>query len=122
MQTKRNFSKGKLSTVFCVLAIAFSSCNNDPRHPGYEFMPDMYRSPSYETNAQSDNFKGGQVNMKPVEGTVPVNHSVYLYPNTIEGYEAAGAELKNPIAASEVVLEEGKILYMDLFALPWRRW
>lgn len=112
MQTHFQLTITKTASLALLLA-AFSSCNNDPRHPGYEFMPDMYRSPSYEVNSYNENFKNGQVNMQPVKGTVAQNHEVYLYPNTIEGYEAAGTELKNPIEKSEIVLEEGKVLYND---------
>ncbi|NUM50139.1 MAG: cytochrome c [Flavobacteriales bacterium] len=112
MQTHFQLTITKTASLALLLA-ALSSCNNDPRHPGYEFMPDMYRSPSYEVNSYNENFKNGQVNMQPVKGTVAQNHEVYLYPNTIEGYEAAGAELKNPIEKSEIVLEEGKVLYND---------
>ena len=30
-----------------------SSCNNVPNSPGWEFMPDMNRSSSYETNSSN---------------------------------------------------------------------
>ena len=39
----------KISILFISLVTILSSCTNDPNHPGYEFMPNMYRSPSLET-------------------------------------------------------------------------
>jgi mono/diheme cytochrome c family protein len=99
-------------TAFGV-SVVVTSCNEDPRHPGYEFMPDMYRSPSYETYSLNPNFKDSMTARRPVMGTIPrdPNYVPYLYPNTPEGYEAAGKELKNPLEKSEVNMAEGKRLY-----------
>ncbi len=35
----------------------------------------------------------------------------YPYPNTNEGYEAAGLNLKSPIAMTEATVEQGKVIY-----------
>ncbi|MEX1189216.1 MAG: cytochrome c, partial [Bacteroidia bacterium] len=35
----------------------------------------------------------------------------YPYPNTNEGYEAAGLNIKSPLANNEDVLEKGKVVY-----------
>jgi mono/diheme cytochrome c family protein len=96
-----------LAFVFCV-----SSCYTDTKTPGYEYMPDMYRSPSYETNSSNPNFKDGMTDRQPVAGTIPVGFVPFAYPNTIEGYQAASAEWK--IAAdmhNPENLTEGKRLY-----------
>jgi mono/diheme cytochrome c family protein len=89
------------------------SCNKDPKHPGYEYMPNMYRSPSYETNSSNSNFKDGLTNQKPVIGTIAIGASMpYPYANTLEGYEKAGLELKNPILINDTILEQGKNLFI----------
>jgi cytochrome c553 len=90
-----------------------TSCNKDPKKPGYEFMPDMYRSPSYETYSESDVFDKGMTVRNPAPGSIPIGFMPYIYPNTNEGYEAAGSELVNPVAFSQQILEEGKVLYID---------
>ena len=101
---------------FAVMVI--SSCNyNTPQHPGYEFMPDMYRSPSYETNSMNSFFTDSMTNRRPVAGTVPRGDFVpYTYPNTLEGYEAAGKELKNPLEKTEANIAEGKRLF-EIFCI-----
>lgn len=93
------------------IIVLVSSCSKNPQSPGLEYMPNMYRSPSYETYSSNPNFKDGMTARKPVEGTVPFGFMPYSYPNTLEGYEAAGRELKNPVTLSPKVLEEGKALF-----------
>jgi mono/diheme cytochrome c family protein len=93
----------------------FTACNDDPKHPGYEYMPDMYRSPSYETYSINPNFADSMTSRLPVKGTIPrgENYSLYPYPNSPEGYEAAGTDLKNPLEKSQVNLDEGKRLFTN---------
>ena len=47
-----------------------SSCTTDPNSPGVEYMPDMYRSPSYETYSQNPFFKDSMSAQLPVAGTI----------------------------------------------------
>ena len=93
------------------LAVFWTGCSNDPTHPGYEYMPDMYRSASYETYSENTNFENGMTARVPVTGTVPRGFMPFTYPNTPEGYEAAGRELKNPLEANELNLTEGERLF-----------
>jgi len=96
--------------------IAFmAACNDDSKNPGYEYMPDMYRSPSYETYSSNPNFSDSMTARVPVKGTIPrgENYNPYPYPNTPEGYEAAGRDLKNPLEKSQVNLDEGKRLFTN---------
>jgi mono/diheme cytochrome c family protein len=92
-------------------AIIAISCKKTPNSAGLEFMPDMYRSASYETYSSNPNFEDGMTARKPVEGTVPRGFNPMSYPNNNEGYEAAGRELKNPVELNELNLNEGKRLY-----------
>jgi mono/diheme cytochrome c family protein len=104
-----------LLAVCGCFAIAFSSCGSkDPNSPGVEFMPDMYRSPSLETNMAYVDMNNGdtlEANRMPVAGTVARGYLPYAYPATPEGYEAAGANLRNPVANNERNIKEGEELY-----------
>ena len=115
----------KITVAFCVLVLGscimtLSSCvNDDPKNPGYEYMPDMYRSPDYETNSENPLFSDSSSNRQPVKGTIARGNSIYTdfdrlpypYPETPEGYEAAGKELHNPLEKTDVNMAEGKRLY-----------
>jgi len=117
---------GKYSTTSIAAAafsfmIVLSSCRKDVNSPGYEYMPDMYRSPSYETYSANPNFTDSMSARLPVAGTISrgenpyaanlINDMPFNYENSKEGYEKAGAELTNPIEATPQALAEGKVLY-----------
>jgi mono/diheme cytochrome c family protein len=77
-----------------------SSCGvRDENTPGVEFMPDMYRSPSLEVYGSHayDGDTMENTSMLPVKGTVARGYMPYVYENNATGYEAAGANLKNPL-------------------------
>jgi mono/diheme cytochrome c family protein len=105
----------KKSLILCTAGLTglmlVSSCAKDPKSPGLEYMPDMYRSPSLEVYGKSNHFADSLAMQKPVDGTVPRDFEFFDYPGTNEGYEAAGRDVKNPVAASSVNLAEGKRLY-----------
>lgn len=98
--------------IFGCAAIAFTSCQSkDPNSPGVEFMPDMYRSPSLESNMAYVDMNSGdtlEANRMPVAGTIARGYMPYAYANTQEGYEAAGANLRNPTTANP---KQGEELY-----------
>lgn len=106
---------------FAAVSAGFTSCKNDPLSPGVEYMPDMYRSPSYETYSVNPFYKDSISARKSVPGTVSrgdrwyseftANAVPYTYENTPEGYAAAGTELKNPLERSEKYIAEGKVAY-----------
>jgi mono/diheme cytochrome c family protein len=80
-------------------------------------MPDMYRSPSYETNSVNAMFQDSMTDRLPVAGTIPRGDFVpYPYPNTNEGYEAAGKEWKSPLEKTPENLAEGKRLF-EIFCI-----
>ena len=84
-----------------ILASVSSCSNEDPKKPGFEYMPDMYRSPSYETYTSNPNFPDSMTARQPVKGTIARGDAIYTdldrmpypYPETPEGYEQAGVEL-----------------------------
>jgi len=107
-----------LMAVFGCVTIGFTSCSkHDENSPGVEFMPDMYRSPSLEANLakvvqnEDGTYDTIIANRKPVAGTIPRGFMPYAYANTPEGYEAAGANLRNPFAKNEANLKQGEVLY-----------
>lgn len=94
---------------FAALSFFISACSHDNRKPGLEFMPEMYRSPGYETYAPSPLTADSASAMTPVAGTISRGQMMaFNYPNTNEGYEAAGKELTNPLPVTEENLAEGK--------------
>lgn len=108
-----------LMAVFGCVAIASTSCGKkDPNSPGVEFMPDMYRSPSLETNMAYVTIENGketgdtlQANRLPVDGTIPRGFMPYPYSNDTAGYANAGRFLRNPFPSNAANLAEGEALY-----------
>lgn len=115
---KKNSQTIKLAfsaALMSVLLAGFTSCGKkDVNSPGVEFMPDMYRSPSLEYYS-THTVDGDTLNnaMKPVSGTVARGFVPYAYPNTPEGYEQAGLNLRNPLASDNKAKweSEGEVLY-----------
>src|SRR5436190_15110014 len=116
--TNNKKGSGIVGAAICLLML--SSCYyTDTKKPGYEYMPDMYRSPDYETNSMNPIFGDSSSNRQPVTGTIARGNAIYTafdrlpypYPNTPEGYEAAGKELHNPLEKTDANMTEGKRLY-----------
>ena len=96
--------------VICALYMLITSCDNDGR--GYEFMPNMYRSPSLETYGKNNVFSDSLNARQPVKGTIARGYlKTFNYDSNLEGYLLAGQESINPIEFNENNLEEGKALY-----------
>ncbi len=77
-------------------------------------MPDMYRSPSLESNMAYTSLETGEVkqaNMLPVKGTIARGYLPYIYANDTSGYANAGRFLHNPLAKTEANLKQGEELY-----------
>ena len=81
------------------------------RHPGYEYMPNMYRSPSYETYSENSLFSNNSTAREPVEGTIARGFMPFEYNASLEDYLRAGKDLKNPLDINEKNLAEGQVLY-----------
>lgn len=93
-----------------------SACG-DKQSPGLEYMPDMYRTPAVVAYAPSKVFKDSVSALPPVSGTIARGQYVdFNYPNTNEGYEAAGVELKNPFTPTPELITYGKEEYMTYCA------
>ncbi len=107
-------------------ALVLSSCVKRDQSPGFEYMPDMYRSPAIEVYVDygevRDTLRPELMQRmsarQPVEGTVPMsadamNDMPYPYANTQEGYEMAGAQLRSPLAQSKKIIDEGTQIYAN---------
>ncbi len=118
--------------VFAVIA-ATTGCVTNPDSPGLEYMPDMYRSPAVEAYVDygQDPYQVGedvataqrlvQSARKPVAGTIPFNPEAmvfslpYAYPNTVDGYEDAGANLLSPLVdVGKAEIEAGQEIYTSM--------
>ena len=96
--------------IIIVLSFTIISCDNNGR--GYEYMPDMYRSPSFETYGQNSVFTDSLNARKPVKGTISRgNLSSFNYDESLEGYLLAGSDAKNPFESNSDNINEGKKLY-----------
>lgn len=108
MNNKKILSLMVVGTMFSVVA-----CKNDPLSPGLEYMPDMYRSVAYETYDRNPNVPDSMSAQSAPSNTIPRGFQPYAYPNTPEGYEAAGVNLVGP-AVDEKMENEGKELYTKM--------
>ena len=100
----------KLGTVGMLTALFISACGSDKNSPGLEYMPDMYRSGAIEVYVDY-NFPDSLSALLTPEQSIPMGYRPYNYPNTNEGYELAGHNLRNPLMMDQKVLDEGKVLY-----------
>ena len=90
----------KIFLLFVVISFCYS-CQDNTK-PGYEYMPDMYRTPPIETYAEHtiDGYDG-----LPVEGTIARGKiSSFNYDGSTEGYLLAGKESTYPDSIYQVDL------------------
>ena len=62
--------KRKINIILAFILFCILSCT-DPKNPGIEYMPDMYRSISVETYQTSQIFNDSMSARNPVKGTIP---------------------------------------------------
>ncbi|MBT8286979.1 MAG: cytochrome c [Flavobacteriaceae bacterium] len=96
--------------IIGVLFGSVVSCKKDSQ-PNYQFFPQMYESPSYETYGEYEIFADEQSAMIPADGTIARGFSLYDYNNTNDDYELAKVELKSPLDSTQVDLARAKELY-----------
>jgi mono/diheme cytochrome c family protein len=100
---------GPMAMVIAAVVVT-SSCK-DKRDTGWEYAPNMYEHIAYDPDQKNDNFKDGKTAQLPPAGTTPVGFVRFDYPSTKDGYEAAGAEVKNPLPMSDANYADGKALF-----------
>ena len=97
--------------VVITVAVVISSCS-DKRSTGWEYAPNMYEHLAYDPDQKNDNFKDGKTAQLPPAGTTPVGFVRFDYPNSKDGYELAGTEVKSPLPQTEDNLAQGKQLFV----------
>ena len=100
----------KVSILAVLSSLLLVSCFYSSK-PNYQYFPNMYESVGYKTYAESDAFNNGIEAQLPAEGSVARGWAPYDYPDTNDGYEAAKANLKSPLAITAEHRAEGKELY-----------
>lgn len=97
-----------------MLGVLLSACNSE-QSPGYEYMPDMYRTPHIKTYEANDVVNQDSLSaLIPAEGTIPRGFASYeKFPNTPQGYELAKANMKMPsgMKMDSLNMAEGAKLY-----------
>ncbi|HAQ20970.1 MAG TPA: cytochrome C [Prolixibacteraceae bacterium] len=106
-----NLKRITKNIVTVSLIIVMGSCDRDRKSTGWEYFDDMAHSPAYETYSPNPNFADGKTMRNPVEGTIPLGYTPYLYLKTDEDRLKAGKELVNPYVADAKNLERGKQVY-----------
>jgi mono/diheme cytochrome c family protein len=99
------------SVIAVAATVLISSCN-DKRSTGWEYAPNMYEHIAYDPDQKNPNFADGKTAQVPPAGTVPVGFVKFDYPNTKDGYELAGTEVKTMLPQTQNNYAEGKVLYM----------
>ncbi|MEO6903190.1 MAG: c-type cytochrome [Bacteroidia bacterium] len=103
-----------IAAVGCISIIITSCGKKDMNSPGVEFMPDMYRSPSLESNMAYVSMVNGdtlEANRMPVAGTIARGYLPYTFANTPDGYDQAKLKSHNPFSKTEKNIKEGEVLY-----------
>ncbi|MFI5171553.1 MAG: c-type cytochrome [Chitinophagales bacterium] len=120
----------RLIVFLAAIPVVVSSCKKaGGDYPGDQYTFDMISSRAYETYSLNPELRDSMSAIPPVAGTVPyVGNAIsgkagdslkmsmnlpYAIPNTIEGYEKAGTDVKNPLNPTDKkVLDDGKHFFM----------
>jgi len=113
VMNKKNFL-GAVCIAISLVAITAACGDGKTRSTGLEFSPNMYDPIAYKPDMPNSNFKNGSTAQVPPSETVPLGFIDFAaeYANGPEGYEKAGAEMKNPLEATKENLEQGEHLYL----------
>ena len=101
----------KYNLRILLLTVFLQSCWGDRGAPNYEYMPNMYKSLSYEAYSENNLFEDNLSARLPVEGTIPRGYSLYEYEDTNEGYDLAKKQLVNPYELNGDDMLKAKELY-----------
>lgn len=101
-----------LSNIAIILAVSSTliGCFNKNK-PNYQYFPDMYVSPSYETYGAYEIFPGEQSALLPVKNTIPRGYEPYELEDSFEGYDQSKDILDYPFEVTEENLAVGAHLY-----------
>ena len=109
---KTKFTLLALGAVALAASSLLDACiKSNADSPGWEYMPDMYRSPSIETNGINTWEKDSVGNLTPPAGTIARGWMSFPYANTADDDTLASKFWMNPIAHSDSMEDQGKALY-----------
>ena len=114
--------KSLLKIAFVLgIVVSFSSCKDNLK-PNYQYMPNMYESVAYETNAESNAFNSptglkGKVGQLPPDGSIKRGFVPYEIPNTTEGYNFSKTITKSPLDSTAVDLKKAEELFVIYCAI-----
>jgi mono/diheme cytochrome c family protein len=111
-------SRGVLNFLLLVAFLASLGLHGvtgrDLSQRNFEVMPEMVRSPAYDTFAPNPNFADGKTLQLPEPGTIPRGRLPLHYEPSPEDAARAGAELHNPFAAAAAgARERGAFVYLN---------
>jgi mono/diheme cytochrome c family protein len=101
------------AAVITVTVSLFVTSCKDKRSTGWQYAPNMYEHIAYDPDQKNPNFKDGKTSQLPPKGTTPVGFVRFDYPNTMDGYTKASAEVKTMLAITDKNLADGKALFMS---------
>ena len=100
------------ATLAAVLGLLMTMHTNPKRRNDY-WLKGMNESPAPADFSENANFADGQTLQTPPEGTLAQGAAPYHYGGGVDGANAAGRELKNPLDPDDpAVLSRGKDLFM----------
>jgi mono/diheme cytochrome c family protein len=99
-----------ITAITIAATVVMTSCK-DKRSTGWEYAPNMYEHLAYDPDQANPNFKDGKTAQKPPVGTIPVGFVTFDYPNTKDGYELAGTEVKSTLPQTQANFEDGEVLF-----------
>ncbi|WP_426669063.1 c-type cytochrome [Mucilaginibacter sp. McL0603] len=98
------------AVVTIAATVVITSCK-DKRNTGWEYAPNMYEHIAYDPDQPNPNFKDGKTAQKPPAGTIPIGFTPFDYPNSKDGYELAGTEVKSPLPQTQANFADGQVLF-----------
>lgn len=99
--------------LLAVVALFMTGCTGE-QVPGWEYMPDMYRSPAIQAYEPYEIFEDSLSALQPAQGTIPRGFMAYeAFDPGQEGYERAKANLTMPetLEMDSAALHDGAKLY-----------
>ncbi|WP_234993133.1 c-type cytochrome [Sphingobacterium lactis] len=107
---KKNFL-GTVCAAVALTAVVSACGDGTTRSAGWEFSRNMYDPIAFNPDQPNDNFTNKITAQTPPQGSNPIGFERFEYGNSVEEYERAGLELKNPLAMTEVNLKQGEALF-----------
>jgi len=91
--------------------LPFLSCDRTRDMRGYDFIPDMVYSQSYESYSSNPNFADSMTMRVPALNSVPVGFLPFRYTIDPADRIRAGNELENPFKTTPEIVERGQFIF-----------